>query len=287
MDRFDHFYKLMEKSLRLQGMAEKTQDTYLRTIRRVGGRIPLELNKITKHDLKDYFADLLETHSWSTARCDRSALMFFYKHVLERDWEWVDIINPKRDQKIPNIMTRLEIMRLLACVREERYRICLAAIYSMGLRLSEGLNIEIGDIYKERNSLHVRNTKGKRDRLVPMTDSIYNLMRAFWPTHRHAAFLFPSPQKCKSDQPMAAPSMQTAFRKAAQEAAIPRHVCIHSLRHSFATHLLEANVSLLEVQKILGHKKLETTARYTHLTKKQQDKTAATLEEIMKPIAKL
>ena len=288
MNDFNDFYKLMQRELILQGKAPKTQDCYLRTLRRIRDNLAKGLDELTPEDLKVYFAELLQTYSWSTAKADRAALMFFYHYVLKRDWVWIDILKPKRESKIPNILSQEEVFRLLSCVKKEQYRVCLASIYSMGLRLSEGLNIGTGDICKNRMRLHVRNSKGAKDRLVPMPESTYQVLRKFWVNHRNKKLLFPT----LNSTPTAAKVMdrgglQLAFRLAAEEANIPRHVCIHSLRHSYATHLLQSGVSLLLIQKILGHSSPVTTTIYVRISQVTETNCDKIIDKMMVDISSL
>ena len=165
-ERFKPLYEAMQRALKLQGKAPATISAYLRAVRRAADYFDRCPDDLTAEELKDYFASLLETHSWSTIKLDRCGLQFFYKHVLGKPWKWVDIIKPPKDQTIPDILTREETLRLLGAVRKLRYRVFFVLIYSTGLRLSEGLRLEVGDIDKERLRIHVRKGKGSKDRFL-------------------------------------------------------------------------------------------------------------------------
>jgi integrase/recombinase XerD len=186
-------YPAMLRALKLQGMTEKTIDAYSRAIRRSAeffGRCP---DDFTAEDLQTYFAALLESHSWSTVKLGRCGLQFFYRYVLKRPWEWTEIVTPPRPIRLPDILTREETHRLLATVRKLRSRVFFILLYSTGLRLGEGLALEVGDIDAQHMRLHVRSGKGDKDRCVPITKPLLAILRRWWTTHRHPRLLFPNP----------------------------------------------------------------------------------------------
>jgi integrase/recombinase XerD len=143
--------------------------------------------------LEIHFAKLLESHSWSTIKVDRCGLQFFYKHVLKRDWSWVNIIKAPKIQSLPDILTLPEVEQLIGAARKLRYRVFLLTTYSMGLRLGETLALEVGDIDAQRKQVHIRRGKGHKDRFVPLPDLTYRALRALWSKHRNPRLLFPSP----------------------------------------------------------------------------------------------
>jgi integrase len=248
-----------------------TISAYQRGIRRAADYFDRCPDDLTAEELKDYFASLLETHSWSTIKLDRCGLQFFYHHVLGRPWDWVDIVRPPKEQTIPDILTREETHRLLDTVHKLRYRVYFILIYSTGLRLNEGLKLEVGDLDKDRLRLHVRKGKGNKDRYVPITEELLKMLRKWWLTHRNPTLIFPNPvggpEKMHSaTRPMHAGGVQAAMRATIADCGIKLHITAHSLRHCFGTHMLELGVDLRELQSILGHSKPETTARYTHIT---------------------
>lgn len=270
--KFDHYYELMERAIRLQGLRPKTMEAYLRTIRRVNDRINKDLDELTPEDLKSYFAGLLDTHSWSTVKIDRCALVFFYTHVLERDWQWIKIVKVRPYKRLPDILSQKEVAMVLGNLEKMRYRVCLTVIYSMGLRISEALRIQPGDICSERMLLHVRDAKGNKDRFVPLPHLSLHLMRKFWATHRNPNFLFPKfsgTQKriSRTKFHMDKGGVQSALKAALLDSNISKKITVHSLRHSYATHLVESGLNLRMIQEILGHASPATTAIYTQLSK--------------------
>ena len=272
--RFKLRYAKLQRALKLQGMAKATTDAYTRAVRRTADFFDACPGELTTEDLKEYFAALLETHSWSTIKLDRCGLQFYYRHVLNKQWDWVEIVRPPGNQPLPDILTREETLRLLATFRELRYRVYFTLIYSTGLRLNEGLRLEAGDIDSSRLRLHVRNGKGKKDRFVPITEALLRMLRQWWRVHRNPKLIFPGggrgivliEKMHVATKPMSTSGVQEAIRKVVAERGIKRRITAHSMRHCFASHMLEFGVDLRELQVILGHAKPETTARYAHIT---------------------
>jgi integrase len=162
-------------------------------VRRVVAHFDCLPEALMPDNLKDYFAALVESHSWSTVKIDRLGLQFYWRHVLHKDWQWIDIVKPPKVKTIPDILTPSEIERLIGATRKLRYRVFLLTTYSMGLRLEEALSLQVGDIDAERKLIHIRRGKGHKDRLVPLPDLALKALRTLWMKHRHPAFLFPNP----------------------------------------------------------------------------------------------
>jgi site-specific recombinase XerD len=169
------------------------------------------------------------------------------------------------------ILTVEEVQHILSTVRLIRYRACLTLIYSCGLRLTEGLNVQVPDIDAARMLLHVRLGKGGKDRYVPLPQATLVLLRHCWTTHKNPVWLFPATghggnHAPIATQPMTKNGVQAAFRAALKETGINKKAAVHTLRHSYATHLLEAGVNLRQIQVYLGHNSVQTTSFSTHLT---------------------
>jgi site-specific recombinase XerD len=287
-NRFNKLYQQHLTELKLQGMAPKTISAYSRAVRRVTEYFDCCPDRLTADHLKDYFAALVDSHSWSTVKLDRCGLQFFYRHVLGKQWVWVDIFKPPQVRSLPDILTIEEAWRLINTVYKLRYRVFFLTVYSMGLRLGEGLALEVGDIDASHHRVHVRMGKGKKDRYVPMPDVTLQALRAYWKLHRNPTWLFPN-QNGTPEQIQQAPSfmdrggVQQAIKVAVRDCGIHRKISTHSLRHSYATHLLEAGVDLREIQRILGHANPKTTVRYAHLTDVTQHNAAGAIEQMMAP----
>lgn len=190
--RFNKLYKLHQRSLKLQGKAPKTVDAYSRAVRRVSNYFDCCPDKLNPEQLKVYFADLVDSHSWSTVKIDRLGLQFFWKHVLKIDWKWVDIVKPPQVKTIPDILTPAEIENLIGATRKLRYRVFILTTYSMGLRLEETLSLQVGDIDAGRKRVHIRRGKGHKDRLVPLPDLALQGLRELWSKHHNPSLLFPN-----------------------------------------------------------------------------------------------
>jgi integrase/recombinase XerD len=267
--RFNPLYAAMLRALKLQGKAEKTIEGYSRAVRRSAEFFDRCPDDLSADELQTYFAALLESHSWSAVKIDRCGLQFFYRYVLKRPWVWTEIVKPPRPQRLPDILTRAETLRLLDTVRKRRYRVFFTLLYGTGLRLGEGLALEVGDIDAQRLRIHVRGGKGDKDRYVPITEPLLLMLRRWWTTHRHPRLIFPNPvgkpeTVREAQTPMDRGGVQAALNAAVAEAGIRLHIHVHSLRHCFARpdrgHLLELGVDLRELQSILGHAHPETTA---------------------------
>jgi integrase/recombinase XerD len=286
--RFHKLYQQHLTELKLQGLAPKTVDAYSRAVRRISTFFDCCPDRLTQSQLKIFFASLVDSHSWSTVKLDRNGLQFFYLHVLDKQWEWVRIFKPPQVRSLPDILTREETWKLINTTRKLRYRVFFLTVYSMGLRLGEGLQLEIGDIDSVRHRVHVRMGKGKKDRYVPMPEVTLRALRQYWSTHRHPRLLFPnqngSLQQIRSAKSfMDRGGVQTAMKATVADCGIHRKISTHSLRHGYATHLLEMGVDLREIQHILGHANAQTTARYAHLTELTHSNASERIAQMMQP----
>ncbi len=192
VNRFKKLYERHLQLLKLQGKSKKTIDCYSRAVRRVSKHFDCCPDKLKPEQLEDYFAELVESHSWSTVKIDRLGLQFFWRFVLKIDWQWINIVKPPKCVTIPDILTPNEIERLIGKAKKLRYRVFLLTTYSMGLRLAEAISLQTGDIDGERKQVHIRRGKGHKDRLVPLPDFTYHALRTLWSKHRNPKFLFPN-----------------------------------------------------------------------------------------------
>jgi site-specific recombinase XerD len=195
-------------------------------------------------------------------------------------------VRPAAEKKLPVILSLAEVRQILAAVRLPRYRVCLATIYSCGLRLQEGTHLHVADIDSARMMIHVRHGKGAKDRYVPLPERTLQLLRQYWQQHRHPMLLFPAEGRnhielAQATEAMSKSSLQKAFRAALIESGNHKRASVHTLRHSWATHLLEAGVNLRLIQEWLGHSSPKTTSVYTHLTVKAEQLGTAAINQIM------
>jgi site-specific recombinase XerD len=218
-----------------------------------------------------------------------SGLKFFYEKTLGRHWNILDVARAKRDKKLPVVLSREEVWCVLGAVRQPVYRACLTTMYACGLRLLEGARLEVPDVDGARKLVHIHHGKGGRDRFVPLPDAALALLRAQWRTHRHPRWLFPAqprhpvrPRRA-SVRPVGESSLQKAFARAVHASGVRKQAHVHTLRHSYATHLVEAGVPLPLIQEYLGHSELSTTAIYTHMTRELRDAALDPINALMPP----
>ena len=226
---FKQNYQTHLKHLKLKGLQPKTVDAYLRAIRRLGEYFDYQLNDLSETQLLDYFTALLETHSWSSVKLDLYGLKFFYQHVLHKPWTHLDLIKPPKSQRLPDIVTVEEAQRLFLATRTLSYKVFFFTLYSLGLRLGEGLRLKVGDIDAQRLRVHVRDAKGNKDRLVPLPEMTLALLRRFWQTHRNPDLLFPSRQgglklAHSATTPLDRGGVQMALRQVAQDCGLKKRL---------------------------------------------------------------
>ncbi len=266
-------YDKLIKCLRLAGLQPKTIEAYSRAIRRIGNFFNCQIDNLTSDQQLDYFCGLLDSHSWSTVKIDLYGLKFYYTRVLDKTWQDVPMIKPPKTTRIPDILSVEQLNQLFTATGKLSYQVFFFTIYSMGLRLSEGVNLAVGDIDADNMRVHIRDSKGNKDRLVPLPENTLQTLRSFWSLHRHPDFIFPSRKRGLKNarlvtKPIDKSGIQSALKAVVRQLGIKKRITCHSLRHSYATHLLEAGVDLIELQKILGHSSVLVTSRYTHLTTK-------------------
>jgi len=237
--RFDILYQKHVKALKLQGKAKATIDAYSRAVRRIAEYFDRCPDRLSVEDLKDYFSSLVQSHSWSTVKLDRNGLQFFYKHVLNKQWYWVDIVKPPQVRSLPDILTPEEVALLINSTRELRYQVYILTTYSMGLRLGEALNLKVGDIDAKQHRVHIRNGKGRKDRYVTLPDFTLYALRKYWSTHRNPLWLFPEgrtiEQRVAAKKPMSRGGSQVSFKKIVLDCKIHKAISIHTLRQCAGT----------------------------------------------------
>jgi site-specific recombinase XerD len=272
----------MIEDMQLRGFAVRTQEAYLSAVRQLAKHYRKAPDQINEEELRQYFLFLKnEKHAArNTCTIALCGIKFFFERTLGREWKTFEFLRPAKEQKLPVVLSVSEVGRVLGCVHRQPYRVCLTTIYACGLRLLEGVRLQVKEIDGERKLIHVHAGKGGKDRYVPLPETCLQLLRLHWMTHRDPLWLFPSSRE-DQDQPMSESGMQRAFRAAVQEAGIHKKATVHTLRHSYATHLLEAGVNLRIIQSYLGHASPKTTSIYTHLTSITEAQTRDTIEKIV------
>jgi integrase/recombinase XerD len=274
LEHYKYLYQQHVNALHRQGKSKSTIDVYARAVRRITEFFDCCPDTLCKEDLKEHFSHLVQSHSWSTVKVDRNGLQFFYKHVLNKEWQWIEIVKPPQVRTLPDILTPDEVSLILNATREARYKTYILIVYCMGLRLGEGLNLKVGDIDGRRMKIHVRAGKGRKDRFVTMPQTALYALRKYWCTHRHPSLLFPAgktpEEQHRAQVPMDRGGLQKSFKAIVKSCNIHKNITIHSLRHCYGTHLVEVGLNLRAIQKELGHECPKTTALYTQLTEPVQ-----------------
>ena len=272
----------MIEDMQLHGFAERTQEAYLLAVRQLAKYYRKSPDQIDEEELRQYFLFLKNEKHAARATCTIAlcGIKFFFERTLGREWKTFEFLRPAKEKKLPVVLSAAEVGRVLACVHRQRYRVCLTTIYTCGLRLLEGVRLPVKAIDGERQVLHISPGKGGKDRYVPLPSACLKMLRGHWLTHRNPAWLFPSPRE-DVNQPMNESGVQRAFCAAVQASGIHKLATVHTLRHSYATHLLEAGVHLRIIQSYLGHASPATTVIYTHLTAITETQTRQTIDELV------
>jgi len=284
----------MIDDLQLAGMSVRTQDSYVRSVRQLADYYDKSPDKIDEEEIRSYFLYAMNEKKWSrsTLTVAICGIKFFWEHTLKRDWSIVGLVRPERGKKLPVILSRREVILIMNQVKYPHHRVCLETIYSLGLRVKEAVSLKVCDIDRDQMVVHVRHGKGGKDRYVPLPMRTLQLLREFWRLHRNDVWLFPKVQKIRdgkygyrisepAQEPFCVSVIQRAFKKGLKDSGIRKKAHVHTLRHSYATHLLEAGVNLRQIQANLGHKSPATTAIYTHLTDASAKMILKSLDEIM------
>lgn len=280
----------MIEEMQLRRYAVATQEAYVHWVAELAKYYHKSPDQIEQEEVRRWFIYLTNERklSRSSVTAALSALKFFYERVLHRAWGEFNLVRPRPEKKLPVVLSVTEVQRLLGCVEMPRYRVCLSVLYSCGLRLQEGTHLRVSQIDSQRMVLHIQGGKGNKDRYVPLPQATLELMRGYWATHHHPMWLFPAtiPQGWTppQSQPMDGSGVQKAFKAALHSSGIQKAATPHTLRHSYATHLLEAGVNLRLIQTYLGHESLSTTAIYTHLTRHAESVASETIDRLMTPL---
>jgi len=279
----------MIEDMQLRGFSARTQECYAAAVGQLAQRFHTSPDQLTEEHLRQYFLYLANEKkvARATATIALCGIKFFYEQTVQRQWPTLQLIRPPREKKLPVVLSREEVRRALGGVRIPVYRACLTTIYAGGLRLLEGAHLQVPDIDSGRMLFHIHG-KGKKDRYVPLPQPTLEMLRAFWRTHRSPLWLFPAPTRhglahslAHNGGPVTDSSLQSAFQRALKSCGIVKRAHIHTLRHSYATHLLEAGVNLRIIQENLGHGSARTTQIYTHLTREVRATLTDPLNQLM------
>ena len=288
------FQQLVE----LKDFRKPTKKEYVRYVRKLAEHFQCDPATLTENQIREYFLFLRQHkhYTHSPMKMAKYALLCFYVQLLKvTGWTVFKEVRIAERQVLPIVLSRSEVQAVLGVVREPRFRTCLRLMYHCGLRVGEAVRIEVKDIHGREHPprLHVKNGKGGKDRYVPVSPAMVEELRQWWRTHQNPRFLFPTPGRGWADRtftlsqsmhqaagPMSESCVQSAYRMARAATGVNPASTTHTLRHSYATHLLEEGVSLLQISRYLGHTTLDTTVIYTHLTAVSEARTQAALSKL-------
>ena len=245
--QFNKYYTKHCKYLKLKGLQPKTVEAYTRALRRIGNYFDSQLDNLTSDQLLDYFHDLLGSLSWSAVKLDLYGLKFFYTNVLKKTWEDIPLIKPPKTTRIPDIVTIEQANQIFSATSKLSYRVFFFTIYSMGLRLGEGIKLTVSDIDSANMRMHIRDAKGNKDRLVPLPEKTLHVLKNFWKLHRHPSFLFPNRKRGLKnahlvDSPLDRGGIQVAIKAVVEQIGLKKkyHVipCATATQHIYWKQVL-------------------------------------------------
>lgn len=297
IQEFHHFVELRD-------LAPSTKSQYVRSVHVLARHYQLDPASLTEAQVRSFFLEVRKSGRYGPVSLNvfRCALrLFFAEHLrLGREWRVFSDLRIRRPETLPEVLSQDEVGAILQALREPRFRTCLTLIYHCGLRISEAISLRVDDIQRSRGVVNVRAAKGRKDRCVPIAPAMLGLLSDFWRTHRHRVWIFPSVRGAwrdvvhdrdenlaTADGHLSATAVQNAFRLARAEVGLRAEVTVHTLRHSFATHLLEEGVSLRLISEYLGHKSLDTTAIYLHLTAPNEARAREVLGGLLARVQKI
>jgi len=272
----------MESDMRLRDLRPRTIEGYLLAIRLFIERVDKEPEKLKEEDVRTYVLHLRDDRHQAPSSINIAicALRFFFNFTLQRDFEVFNLLRVHRTRSLPVVLSRGEVCALLSVIRHPVRRMLLTTIYALGLRIGEGLHLERSHIDGARGIVWIRDGKGGKDRRVPLPKPILLRLRRYWKEERPESttpLLFVSAE----GKPIHETTIQKTFNAAQEEAKIPRRATVHTLRHSYATHLVENGISLRTIQDILGHKSMKTTEVYMHVTLPGTEHLQEVLDRLM------
>ena len=276
--------------LDLRGVSRETKYNYIRPVTSLASYYGQDPGTLSIEQVRTYFVYLhnVKHYSPQSLKSAYYGIRFFYIHVIGFRQEDFTFFKAKIEHKLPVILTREEVRMIISRIHSYDYRLLLNLTYQCGLRISEAVRIKIADINRELMTITVRQSKGNKDRSIPLPEKLYQELREYWKTHQNRQLLFPSRSTRQADfnrmttlNPISVQTLRSALKSALKETRIPKHVTCHTLRHSYATHLLEAGVSIIIIKDLLGHESLRATMVYVHLTNVSREQSCKIINELM------
>ena len=272
----------MNQEMALRDLSARTRQAYLFWVEDLVRYMGCSPDKAGAEEIRGYLQYLISERQVSSSTCRQaySALKFFYEQVLLRDWSPMSIPRARRSKRLPVVLSPLEVRRLLDAVDQPKLRMVLTTIYSAGLRLSEAVHLKVTDIDSARMSIRVDQGKGKKDRYTILAEQTLWQLRDYWRMYRPVDWLFPGRD---ASCPVHISTVQRVFKKARYKAGIGKPCSVHTLRHSFATHLLESGTDLYYIQRLLGHESAKTTTVYLHVSNRDVTRVISPLDRYAPP----
>lgn len=272
--------KRMIEDMRLRGLTEGTQRVYVDAVKHLARHYNRSPDQLTEEEVREFFIHLTQTRKLarSTVRVHLFAIKFLCRMTLKRDWPLLSLVRVKKPKRLPVILSRQEVWRLLQLIQRPEARMSCTMMYACGLRVSEAVRLQAPDIDGRRMVVCVRGGKGDKDRTVLLPRRVLELLRAYWVAHRPDPWLFPSRS---GRTPICHKAVSMCLKRALHQSGIKKSVSCHTLRHSYATHLLEADTNLRIIQALLGHRSLKSTMVYLHLTQVLMEDVHKTINDLM------
>ena len=291
-----HFFpaelrKRLSEDLHLTGKSKRTHDGYIRAVRQLSDFARCSPDQVSETQVRQFFLHLKNDRqfAYGSLRVALSGAKFFFSQTCKRDWEVFRMLRLQNINALPEVLTIEQVHRVIRATTTSRMYVFFWTVYSMGLRLNEGLNLQVGDIDAARGLIHIHRGKGAKDRYIPLPLATLKLLRGYWSTHRHPRLLFPADGRnhslskqgiSQATTPMSETAAQGAMKLITRQLNFGKKVSVHTLRHSYATHLLEAGVSLKVIQKFMGHSSLQTTMIYLHLTETAEANAREVIDKV-------
>ncbi len=273
------FRDRFERDLKIRGYSPSTVDQYVYCVRNLVKHYRRPPDQLTVEDINNFQLHLTEQRkvAWSTFNLYVVAMRFFFLRTLKKDWDITAIPYQKTGRQLPEIMSGAELDALFRSVTNIKHRAILMTTYSAGLRVSEVVSLRVSDLDSQRMVIRVEQGKGKKDRYVPLSAALLPILRQYYRAARPGQWLFPGQNP---ELPLTRTSVEKLFKKSRDRAGISKNVTVHSLRHSFATHLLEKGVDIRTIQQLLGHRCLSSTQIYTHVAKNYVNQAGSPLDSL-------
>lgn len=270
----------MIQDMELRSLKENTQKAYVDAVKDLARHYNRSPDLLSEEELRRYFVNLTKVRrcSKSTLRIRLFGIKFLFRYTLRRPLPVFDLIRLARDRKLPTVLSRQEVRQVRTCIRRPAARMSALVMYSCGLRVTAATRLRAADIDSRRMMVCVRNGKGSKDQYVPLPQRTLELLRAYWREHRPQLWLFPDRS---GSEPIRRDTVLKCIRAAALDAKLTKTIGCHTLRHSYATHLLEDGVDLRTIQTLLGHRSIRSTIGYLHLTQQAMKNVHRSVNDLM------